>query len=436
MTFVPRVSDEKLAIMNEMKLGRKIFFDAVMSGGLLSKRVSKSAKLAIDLGVELVRVESVGELSEKCEEKLRAELKVFVKDLQGKWNKCGRRTRKMIVKYGSWLKGEIVVKYDSSDSSSQVAEDAPTISCDHDSPSDDESSSDDECVVSTDDGNDEQSGRQSRASRGRPTTPYEQQSSRSKRRASRELSRSQPTQKLVHAASQGAREAKTHDLFYVLKETMASPGRPSKMRRTLQEASSRPEIERLSGDSALALNVSLDLTQRGYQILRNKSKDAAKGHIYPAYREVLAAKERCYPSASVISVTDTRASVTLQGLLDHTTGRLAQAYDILSQLDPPADQPGPSSPAPVHGLLDIKWGFDGATGQSVYKQPLEEEDRPAEQSLFCTTKLWYHCDCSWMDESCGEIQHRHPLSSVGRFVSNMRKRLHSYHRSVGESRAR
>ena len=337
------MSDEILATMKEVKLGRKPFFDAVMSGGLLSKRVSKSAKLAIDLGVELVRVESVGELSENCEEKLRAELGAFARDLQAKWNNCGRKTRKMMEKYGSWLKGEFVVKYDSSD---------------------------------------EESGR-----RARPTTPYEKLSSRSKRRASRELSRSQSTQKLVQAATQGAREDKTHDLAYVLKETMASPGRPSKIRRTLREASSRPEIERLSGDGALALNVSLDLTQRGYQILRNKSKDAVKSHIYPAYREVLAAKERCYPSPSAISVTDTSASVTLQGLLDHTTARLAQAHDILSQLDPPADQPGPSNPAPVLGLLDIKWGFDGATGQSVYKQPLREEDRLAEQSLFCTTMV-------------------------------------------------
>ena len=316
-------------MMSEVKLERKRYFDAVISGRLLGKQVSN------------------------------AECKEFIKSLQRMWNKCGRRTEKMMDKYGSWLEGDIVI----ADAESDV-----------------------ESVVE-DDGDVEEDGRQSSASGGRPTTPYEHLSSRSKRRSSRDLSQSQPTQKLVHAATQGARAEKSHDLAFVLKEAAASPGRPSKMRRTLRETHSRPQVESLSPDRALALTVSLDLTQRGYQIMRNTSKDAAKSHIYPTYIDILSAKERCYPSPSAISVTDVKASVTLQGLLDHTTARLAQSQDILSQLDLPADQPGPSSPAPVHGLLDAKWGFDGATDQSVYKQSLREEDRPAEQSLFCTTMV-------------------------------------------------
>ena len=40
--------------------GKETFFECGDEGGLLSKRVSKGAKFAIDLGVELVRVESVG----------------------------------------------------------------------------------------------------------------------------------------------------------------------------------------------------------------------------------------------------------------------------------------------------------------------------------------------------------------------------------------
>ena len=151
------------------------------------------------------------------------------------------------------------------------------------------------------------------------------------------------------------------------------------MRRALREAVNRPQAECMIGDKALALSASCDLTQLSYQLLRNNVKDSAKTHILPSYRTVLAAKERYYPSPSAISFTDTSASVTPQAILDHTTARLAEAHNFLSPLDASADlQPGPSSSEAIRGLLEVKWGFDGATGQSVYKQAIREEDRPAE----------------------------------------------------------
>ena len=87
----------RFIIMSEVKLGKKHFCDAVIKGGLLGKAVSKSLDLAVDLGVDLARVENVGQLSKKCEEKLRSKLTDFVAHLQWKWNKSGRRTKKNTV---------------------------------------------------------------------------------------------------------------------------------------------------------------------------------------------------------------------------------------------------------------------------------------------------------------------------------------------------
>ena len=68
-------------------------------------------------------------------------------------------------KYGSWLKGDIVVRDEDSDDESIDSEDGVGV---------------------------EEDGRQLSASGGRPKAPYEQLSTRSKRRASRDLSQSYP----------------------------------------------------------------------------------------------------------------------------------------------------------------------------------------------------------------------------------------------------
>jgi hypothetical protein len=44
--------------------------------------------------------------------------------------------------------------------------------------------------------------------------------------------------------------------------------------------------------------------------------------IYPMYNSVRDVKIKCYPNLSEISVTETKASIKLQGLLDHTVQRL------------------------------------------------------------------------------------------------------------------
>ena len=66
-------------------MGKRSLLDAVVSGGLLSRNVHNSAKRVADLGVYLARLESGIDLTDKCEEKLRAELDNFLKGLQKKW---------------------------------------------------------------------------------------------------------------------------------------------------------------------------------------------------------------------------------------------------------------------------------------------------------------------------------------------------------------
>ena len=83
-------------------------------------------------------------------------------------------------------------------------------------------------------------------------------------------------------------------------------------------------------------------------------------NIYPVYNEVRSARKECYPAG--ISVSSSVAEVNLENLLHHTIIRLSQVDSVKKNI---------LNLMPVErglGVLTCKWGFDGASGQSAYKQ--------------------------------------------------------------------
>ena len=108
-----------------------------------------------------------------------------------------------------------------------------------------------------------------------------------------------------------------------------------------------------------------------YQTLRNGAKE--KGiNLYPPYNSVREEKKNCIPGD--IIAEDYKAEVSVQELLDHTIKRILQT----------TSQPS------LQGQFTMtsKVGFDGCTGQSVYKQLPSEGTELAsiavEESLFLT----------------------------------------------------
>ena len=142
----------------ELRISKRVFFDAVIEGGMLSKQMKNSTAHAVQLGESLAEIECDGRRSNECLEKLRAALTDFFMKVQRQWAKCGRRKGRVLAKYGKHFEGDIVV----------VADDDGT----------------------GDGTGDEDGGTLSQsAAGGRPAMPYNELSARSKRRASRELSR-------------------------------------------------------------------------------------------------------------------------------------------------------------------------------------------------------------------------------------------------------
>lgn len=150
--------------------------------------------------------------------------------------------------------------------------------------------------------------------------------------------------------------------------TSTSPTRATKYISAVRSQNEVP----LTPDEALSLMIEKGESKRSYQLSRN----AARAHnckLYPSYHEVEKARNRCYPSVVYTTVSESCAQIKLQALLDHTTYRIIQLQaDVIDTLSPEILQ---------KLVLHCKWGCDGSSGQSVYKQKFTEDGK-SDESIF------------------------------------------------------
>ncbi|KAF0289881.1 hypothetical protein FJT64_011887 [Amphibalanus amphitrite] len=82
--------------------------------------------------------------------------------------------------------------------------------------------------------------------------------------------------------------------------------------------------------------------------------------LLPSYKRVSKAKAACLPPQSAIAVEPDQARVKMQQLLNHTATRLLQLQaEVLSSV---------TTDFPAHLTLHCKWGMDGSSAHSQYKQ--------------------------------------------------------------------
>lgn len=112
----------------------------------------------------------------------------------------------------------------------------------------------------------------------------------------------------------------------------------------------------ISVEKALALYVDMDLSFRQYNMMRNVV-NAVHKNCFPSYYSIVEAKKKFIPDG--IKVSETEAHVPLQAILDKTTN------SILNKLEFGAEN---------NVILECKWGFDGSSGHSIYKQKFESQD--------------------------------------------------------------
>ena len=133
----------------------------------------------------------------------------------------------------------------------------------------------------------------------------------------------------------------------------------------------------MSPEQALAHMLDCRLSKNSYQLARNTFVEM-KNPGYPPYNIVVEAIKLCYPEN--ISVMGHVAKVLFQSLCNHTAERLCkylvEVIDSLSCVE--------------HGkfILYFKYGSDGSSSQSNYKQKFIDEDgNPIDDSSVYVTSF-------------------------------------------------
>lgn len=326
--------------MDSTPLSRRKLFEIAHSGGYLN-----DSKLCLEKLIHFVS-QHYGISEEEIHIHFSKSIRSFISKCWIKWKSTNRTLNTFLRNYGDWLDSSVFSEKDITllmQSIPGTSSQLPAASA---------------MVV------------------GRPSKDWQSLSKRSKqRKANVLLSQTEPPE-LVFAASQGVYK-KNPDLKYVLNFTLISPSRPTKVRKLISNPVKTQEA--YTPDEALSLLLETDMTKQSYQTIRTMAKHK-NVEIYPSYNEVREAKKKCYPGN--ITIKEDSAKVPLQNLLDHTALRIIQEKkeaitEVVESLEDDEQ---------LSCKLVCKWGFDGSSSQSEYKQRFSSSDQ-SDESLFCTTMV-------------------------------------------------
>lgn len=188
---------------------------------------------------------------------------------------------------------------------------------------------------------------------GRPAIPFEESTDRMKRKKTEDLRKSTPLPELVYTTQMKLKASGQGAASKIIKDILSDPSKPSDYSKAYQQ--SLEPVLMMSGEDAVAVLVEANLSRHQYNVLRSKSPK-----IYPSYKIVQDAKKQCYPEPNKIIVSETSVHADLQIMLDLTTERLiiVQREVLLTM----------NSDELENMCLISKWGFDGSSGHSSYKQ--------------------------------------------------------------------
>lgn len=232
--------------------------------------------------------------------------------------------------------------------------------------------------------------------RGRPEMSFDDSSDRTKRLKTKELRDSTPVSVLTYATRMSLRSAGQVHASKLLKEVTKSPNRATKYRQAYK-TSLESQPKSLSGEDALAVLVSAKLSRHQYDVVRDSAPQT-----FPSYKTVQAAKTFCYPNN--IQISETSASVPLQDLLDHTAQRLILSIESVIKTLQETEL--------INLNLFTKWGFDGSSGHSSYKQAFygpEASDSAVFITCIVPVRLVSDTRVIWQNPSPASTAHCRPL---------------------------
>ena len=130
------------------------------------------------------------------------------------------------------------------------------------------------------------------------------------------------------------------------------------------------ETPKLSDDRACGILIGADLSKFQYEYMRLELKEYGVD-LFPTYRRAAEVKKTTYPDK--VDITNDGVTVDLQELLNHTASRLllSRTLNVPETMNPEL-------------TLICKWGCDGSSGHSEYKQAFSNS-AASDSSIFLTT---------------------------------------------------
>lgn len=202
---------------------------------------------------------------------------------------------------------------------------------------------------------------------GRRKLSFEESSEKTKAKKCKIIRDNTSLPVLAHAAQMSFRKSGQPVASKILKEIIKSPTKAKKYQKSLKEV----KPHKLSAEEALGVLIEGRLSRHSYNVIRKAAPEK-----FPSYTIVQNAKLECYPKRECITISEICSKVSLQGLLNHTVERLVLLQKhIIDSLD--------TDELPKI-VLYSKWGFDGSSGHSSYKQAFLGPDS-SDSSVFITS---------------------------------------------------
>ncbi|KAL4088601.1 hypothetical protein QTP88_015577 [Uroleucon formosanum] len=185
----------------------------------------------------------------------------------------------------------------------------------------------------------------------------------------------------------------------LFKDSSSSPNRAKKIKSAYKDANKNCPVP-YTPDEALAFMIDNKLTKQQYINIRLGSKKR-NCDIYPSYENIILEKNNCYPSN--IDITESYCKIPLQSLLDHTTNRILKISSICNKN--------------LNAELEMvyKWGCDGSSGQSQYKQKFNDSSTSTDQTMFMFSLVPLELRCFPIRNNDSDIIWQNPVPSSTKF---------------------
>lgn len=190
---------------------------------------------------------------------------------------------------------------------------------------------------------------------GRPSSSFDVVGERSKRRKVAHLGETASGNELSFAAAMTYRKEGQSDKAKAISKISSASS--VKLKSYMSSFSSDNNC--LTPEEALCVLLDAQLSVYQYNVIRQAATSR-----FPSYKKVLEVKKLCYPNENAISASEKHVQVALQDLLDHTCTRLALVCkEVFLSLE---------NDTITDLKLHIKWGIDGTSGFTEYKQKFQD----------------------------------------------------------------